>query len=126
MCISVILSEFDSLHSAHKLRINCTEAMVIARQDRLSITTAKCRDVWLTLSLFSIMIEDREMITVLDRQTDMQITTRSLHHINLESTSPCAEVQQYVAHAEEMFLLCCRRPGCNLLFLNCDHGGCGR
>ena len=55
------------LHNARKLRINCTDDMVIATQDRLSITTAKFSDDWLTLSLYSIMTDDNEMITALSR-----------------------------------------------------------
>ena len=67
MCISVALLELLPLHKACNLRINCNEDMVIATHDRLSITTAKVSDDWLTLSLYSIMTDDSEMITALIR-----------------------------------------------------------
>ena len=55
------------MHKACNLKINCNEDMVIATHDRLSITTAKVSDDWLTLSLYSIMTDDSEMITALIR-----------------------------------------------------------
>jgi hypothetical protein len=68
MCISVVaVLELLPLHKVCNLRINCTEDMVIATHDRLSITTANVSDDWLTLSLYSIMTDDSEMITALMR-----------------------------------------------------------
>lgn len=68
MCISVVaVLELLPLHKVRNLRINCTEDMVIATHDRLSITTANVSDDWLTLFLYSIMTDDSEMITALIR-----------------------------------------------------------